>query len=943
MKIFHHFLLAISLALTTTAATAQPTPVPNDPDVRHGVLPNGLTYFVKQNNFPAHHVDFFIAQRVGSIQEEDTQRGLAHFLEHMCFNGTRHFPGNSLIDYMESIGVKFGANLNAYTSTDETVYNISNVPSDRQGALDTCLLVLSDWSHDLLLRDKDIDEERGVIEGEWRHRSGANNRLLEKVAPQLYPGSRYGERLPIGTMDVVRNFKYKELRDYYKKWYHPGNQAIIVVGDIDPDATVSKIVKLFGKVKQPKHATPVVAEPVPDNDEIISVVAGDKELTQAMVRLMFKHDDLDPALVRTTAGLRNDYLKSVIATMMRARFEDLAKDSLAPFTRVIATDRDYMISKTRQAFQLVASAKAGRETQCMEWMEREVNRALTHGFTDGELRRARLNYEASLDKLSRERDKYPNTRYARDFVSAFIDGEGFPSIDTFTAMSRDVINNVSLGDVNNRFKEIVSDNHRNVVLVSYYPEKDGVIPPLAADLVKAFDDARALATTPYVDSVKTDRLLDRLPQPGSIVATEAVPAFDARCWTLSNGVKVYVKKTDLKKGEVVIAGAAPGGFSQNYDAAQAPSFKAINQVMAISAYGPFTQSDLKKVLAGKTVTMRTGVSRTEESFQGTASRDDLETAMQLLYLKVTSPQKDEKAFGQFLAEQRTRLDNQNSDPKFEFADSLFAHVYNHHPLAAEKLLKDEIDRVDYDCIINCYRDRWADVSDLNVYITGDFDTDTLRTLVERYIASLPAAGRKETTRDIGYRVFDRDITTEWTRAMENPQDKVYFFWTSPCDYNLRNSLLAKITGQIFSRIFLEEIREKRGWTYHVQTHASVVPDNGVNESVIYFPLNVTVTTGTAGDTRRLVRDAITQVAREGISQEQLDKVKKYMRKVYGEDLEDNTYWMAMMKNQAKYGLDFHNDYLNTLDAITVDDIRNFVATHIAAGHRLELQMTPAMP
>ena len=928
--------------MMASMAMAQEAPavVPDDPEVRTGVLPNGLTYFVKQNNFPARHVDFFIAQRVGSIQEEDSQRGLAHFLEHMCFNGTRHFPGNTIIDYMESIGVKFGANLNAYTSTDETVYNISNVPSDREGALDTCLLVLSDWSHDLLLRDKDIDEERGVIEGEWRHRSGANNRLLEKVAPVIYPGSRYGERMPIGTMDVVRNFKYKELRDYYKKWYHPGNQAIIVVGDIDPDATVRKIEKLFGKVKQPKRPAPVVAEPVPDNEQLIAVVAGDKELSQGTVRLMFKHDDLDPALLRTTAGLRHNYLKNVVSTMMRARFEELAQDSLAPFTRVIATDRDYMISKTRQAFQLVATVKPGMDTRAMTWMEREVNRALKHGFTEGELRRARLNYEAAVDKLGRERDKYSNTRYARDFVSAYIDGEGYPSIDTFTAMSREVTAGVTLEQVNEFFRQLISTTDRNVVIVGYYPQKEGAVAPEANALADAFRQARAMNTEPYIDVVKTDRLLDRMPTPGTITSRTEEPRFGAEKWTLSNGVNVYVKKTDLKPGEVVIAGAAPGGFSQNYSADQAPSFKALNQVTAISAYGPFTQTDLKKALAGKSVTMRTSVSRTEESFQGTSSRADLETALQLLYLKLTSPQKDEKAFRQFLADQRVRLENQ-TDPKFEFADSLFVHVFNHHPLAAEKLLADEIDRVDYNTVLNCYRDRWADVSDLNVYIVGDFDADTLATLVERYIGSLPAAGRIEKPRDIGYRLFDHNVVTEWSRKMENPQDKVYFFWTSECPYNLRTSLLAKITGQLFSRIFLEEIREKRGWTYHVQTHASVVADNnGDDAPVIYFPLNVTLTAGTAGETRTLVRQAITDVAANGVSTEQLDKVKKYLRKVYGEDIEDNTYWMAMMKNQAKYGLDFHNTYLETLDSITTADIRDFVSRYIAGGHRLELQMTP---
>lgn len=943
MHIFNSKIQRITVAVLAAAwglvAAAQP-PVPNDPTVRTGVLSNGLTYYVKQNNYPPRHADFFIAQRVGSIQEEESQRGLAHFLEHMCFNGTKHFPGNSLITYMESVGVKFGANLNAYTSTDQTVYNISNVPTARAGVLDTCLLVLSDWSHDLLLRDKDIDEERGVIEGEWRHRSGANNRILEKVAPVIYQGNLYGERLPIGLMSVVKNFKYKELKNYYKKWYHPGNQAVIVVGDIDPDAVVAQIVKRFGGIKRPKNAPAVVPVAVPDNEQLIVAVATDKELTQNTVRLLFKHDDLDASLLRTTASLRRDYLKSVAATMLRARFDDLKQEAGAPFTGVVASDRDFMISKTRQAFQVVATAKPGRETECVAWMEREVNRALAHGFTDGEYRRARANYEAAVEKLYRERDKYTNTRYARDLVDAFIDGEAFPSIDTYRTLMRGVIDGVTTADVNDYFKSVISPTDRNVVLLAYCQDGDAL--PAADDLAAAFRAARAEATTPFVDSVKTDRLLATLPVAGTITAQDTLPQLGARVWTLSNGVKVFVKKTDLNPDEVIVAGAAPGGLSQNYTAAQAPSFKAINAVMAVSGYGAFTQSDLKKALAGKNVKSRTFVSKTEEGFQVTTTPADLETALQLNYLKLTSPQKDEKAFAQYLEQQRVRLQNQHSDPKFEFADSLFAHVFRHHPLAAEKLLKEEVDRVDYDCILDCYRDRFADVSDMNVFIVGNFDEDSLRTLVCRYIASLPGNGRVERPRDIDYRLFSRDTVVTWSRHMENPQDKVYFFWTGTMPMTLRNSLLAKMTGQIFSAIYRQEIREDRGWTYHVDTHMSLVDNhNGDDAPVIYFPLNVTVTAGCGEATRDIVRGAVQAVARDGVTAAQLDKVKQYLKKVHTEDVTDNSYWMVMLKHFATRGQDFHHDYLTTIDAITPAHIQQFVREHIAGGPHLELLMTPA--
>ena len=932
-----NFLSFLLIATLSIIAMAQ-EPVPADLSVRTGTLPNGLTYYVKQNNYPEHRADFFIAQRVGSLQEQENQRGLAHFLEHMCFNGTKHFPGNSLISYMESIGVKFGANLNAYTSTDETVYNISNVPTERRSALDSCFLVLADWAHDLTLDGKEIDKERGVIEGEWRMRTGANYRLLEKSAPTLYPGNLYGERMPIGLMSVVKNFKHKELRNYYKQWYNPSNQCIIVVGDIDPDYAVGKIIELFGNVKNPKNAKPVEKVFVPDNEEIISCVETDREQNNISVRLMYKHDGLDDALKSTTSYFEDEYLKRMVASMLNSRLSDLAQQPDAPFTTVHAADRSYMLAKSRDAFQIIAMAKSGKAAESMKWMSREIKRMQQFGFTETELRRARLSYESALDKMYRERDKYSNTSYCRDFVRAFLEGEPIPSFDTQYSIMRNIIEKVTLEQVNDYIKHLTSDTERNVVLVTFAPEAESATLPTQQGLIDAYREGRAQEVEAYVDNLTADRLLTAEPIAGKIVSQQDVPEFGAEQWTLSNGIRVLVKPTTLKAGEVVIAGTSPGGLSQNYRVEDAASFKAINSVMALSAYGEFMSNDLKKVLAGKDVKMRTFVSKTEEGFQGASSRGDLETAMQLLYLKLTSPQKDENAFNAFLEQNRTRIANQN-DPKFEFADSIFANVFCHHPLGAEKLTFEEIDQVNYDRILEVYRDRFADVSDMTVYLIGDFDRDSLMMLTERYIAALPGNGRIERAKDIGYHLFSGDKKNYWTRKMETPQDKVYFFWTGDCPYNARNVLLAKIAGQVFTGIFRDELRENRGWTYHVDTHCSVVTDqNGDDGPVTFMPLNVTVTAGKGAEARDIIEQTIKDVAARGITTEQLDKVKKYYRKVYNEDIEDNTYWMAMMRNWVKNGVNLDNGYLELLDSITVADVQDFVARYINTGNRLILLM-----
>lgn len=938
MKIKHlSVVLSTFLALTMTAGEI----VPADTAVRTGTLPNGLTYYVRHNNFPEQHADFFIAQRVGSLQEEEAQRGLAHFLEHMCFNGTKHFPGNSLISYMESIGVKFGANLNAYTSTDETVYNISNVPTTRQTAIDSCFLALSDWSHELLLRGDDIDQERGVIEGEWRHRSTAANRMLEKALPDLYPGSLYGQRMPIGLMSVVKNFKHKELRNYYKKWYHPANQCIIVVGDIDPDAAVAKIHDLFGKVKTPRNAVTPAPVAVPDNQNIIATVQTDVEQPSTSVRLLFKHNSLSRQQRATTIFMRDDYLNHLVASMLRARFDDLKQQADAPFTHVGVTDRHYLISNSCEAFQLTALSKTGQATGAMQWMAREVNRATTHGFTQGELRRAQLNYEAALDRLYRDRNRYTNTQYARDYTRAFLQGEPVPSIEDNDRIMRRIISEVTLDDVNQHLRTLVSPSDRNVVLITFAPQRADVPVPTEQELIDAFHNGRAQHVEAYVDSVMPDRLLPSQPVPGKIVAEDSVPLFGATCWTLSNGMQVMLKHTTIAPGEVVIAGAGPGGLSQNYRQQDAPTFKAFGALMGTLAFGEFSATDLKKVLAGKDVTMRTFVSKTEEGFQGAASRSDLPTAFELLHLRLTLPQKDTTAFNAYIERERSQQANRQADPKYEFADSIFAGVYNHHPLAGERLSRAEIDKVDINRVLEVYKDRFADVSDFTVYIIGDYDKDTLRTLTEKYLASLPGADRHEQARDIGYRLFSGEVTNFWSQKMENPQDKVYHFWTGPCPYTLRNHLLAQITGQVFKAIFLEEIREKRGWTYHVDTHCSISTNyNGQDPPVIFMPLNVTVTAGKAQETRQVIAQAVDNVVKNGITTQQLDKAKQYLRKVHGEALQDNTYWMDIMRRYTKHGIDFHHDYLNTLEAITPSDVRNFVATHIVTGNRLILTMTP---
>lgn len=534
--------LALFALIFLAAGASKLNKLPVDADVRIGTLPNGLTYYIRANETPANCADFFIAQRVGSVNEEENQRGLAHFLEHLCFNGTKHFPGNSLIEYLESIGVKFGANLNAYTSTDETVYNICDVPTTRQSSLDSCLLILRDWSHDLTLADADIDAERGVIKGEWRQRQGtAANRMLEKAAPVIYGNSLYGQRMPIGLMSVVENFPYNALRDYYKRWYYPENQCVIVVGNVNPDVIEAKIKELWADVERPAfNVTPAKVE-VPDNDRIIATVQSDPEQVTPFVQIYLKHDNLPDSDVNTINELRRELARDLVVDMLAERLTDLETSTGTLMSNVGIGDRPFLLSRTRDALMVRAATSPGREAECVSAIAAELRRAARHGFTDVELQRAKLDERARLDRQFTARTKTTNTEYARTYVRHYLDGGALPSQEQYYKMMKGVLGQVGLEQVNDYVRSVVSPDCRNVVLVAYLPGNNDIALTDAA-LADAYASVDEAALAPYVVHDLDKPLLAEMPVAGKIVSEKADSLFGSTVWTLSNGIRVHLKK-----------------------------------------------------------------------------------------------------------------------------------------------------------------------------------------------------------------------------------------------------------------------------------------------------------------------------------------------------------------------------------------------------------------
>lgn len=594
--------IVIALLLLVTAGANAQVPgmgLPVDKNVRMGKLDNGLTYFIRYNNWPEHRANFYIAQKVGSIQEEESQRGLAHFLEHMAFNGSDNFKGNNLIEWCRSKGIEFGGDLNAYTSIDQTVYNIDNVPTKQPSTIDSCLLILRDWSCGLSLEQDEIDKERGVIHEEWRLRTSANSRMLERNLPKLYPGSKYGLRFPIGLMSVVDNFKRQELVDYYHKWYHPLNQGIIVVGDVDVDRVEAEIKRLFGSIKVPQNPMPIVDEKVPDNDKPIVIIDKDKEFRSSVIELMIKHDVFPDSMKQSVDYMVWNYVKSAAFGMLNIRFVEASQKANCPFVSASADDDTYIFSKTKDAFGLSVAPKD--ISQCAASLReafKVVRQAAKFGFTPTEYKRFQTIMLSSLDKEYSNKDKRYNSEFYSKILGYFLTNEPMPGIDFKYQTMKQVIPAIPLEVINQVLPELVTENDSNLVILNFNNEKAGNVYPTEAQLLGAVNEARQAKLEAYVDNVKNEPLMTTLPTPGKIVKEEKSKLFDYDIIKLNNGVTVLLKKTDYKKDQVVMHGIGGGGQSL-YGKADFANMKAFDEVIDICGLGNFSNTQLIKALAGK--------------------------------------------------------------------------------------------------------------------------------------------------------------------------------------------------------------------------------------------------------------------------------------------------------------------------------------------------------
>lgn len=904
---------------TGIGVTAQQLPkLPLDPAVKMGKLDNGLTYYIRHNEKPKGQADFYIAQKVGSILENDSQRGLAHFLEHMCFNGTENFPGNSLIDYLESKGVKFGANLNAYTSIDETVYNISNVPVGDESVVDSCLIILHDWADGLLLDPEEIDKERGVIHQEWRRSNVGQMRILENLLPEMYPGSKYGYRLPIGTMEVVDNFPYQVLRDYYETWYRPDQQGIIVVGDIDVDAIEGKIKEYFGGIKMPENAPERAYEPVPDNEETIYAIGADKEQTNAIVMLMIRQETLPAELKGTQVELVQDYMTSMIDAMLNERFSDITSKADAPLAVASASYGNDFVAKTKDAFQIQALPKGTDVKPALEAAYRETLRAQRGGFTESEYDRARSEYLSRLEKRYNERSSVESSRYVNEYVRNFIDGDAAPGIEMTYQIMQQVAPMITVDMINQAFSQMITPNNRVVMVL--LPEKEEYPVPTAEELSAIMSSIDAEEIGGYEDNSKTEPLIPELPAPGKITSMTEDAQWGATCMTLSNGVKVWVKQTKFKDNEIVFSAIANGGTS-TVAPEKAPQLLIMPYAMNITGYGTYTSTDVNKYLKGKQASASLSLDGYNREVSGSTTAKDLPTAMELIYATFTELNIDEEEFSSLVNKLNSVLANQEADPMFIFQKDLLETLFNdpRRAMITTEILKS----VDREEILNIAKSMVANAADYDFYFVGDIDMDKFKPLVEQYIATLPAnaaTASRSFEPVASLEVKKGSSTDKFTTKMETPQTYVAVVAAGNIPYTSKNAKLASIAAQVMSKRLNDKVREEMGAVYSIGAQGSLsrqAMQNAVIETV--FPMKPEM----LDDVLAYITSCFENMQSD-VTPEELSKVTEYMVKTATENKEKNGAWLGAMSEASLNGVDTFNGDIDVLNAITVDDVNNYM-------------------
>ncbi|WP_020532664.1 M16 family metallopeptidase [Flexithrix dorotheae] len=904
-------------------------PIPVDPNVKIGKLKNGITYYLRKNAKPEEKIELRLVLNAGSLMENEDQRGLAHFMEHMCFNGTENFQKNELVEYLQSVGVKFGAHLNAYTSFDETVY-ILPIPSDKEEVVENGFQILEDWAHNVTLEPEEIDKERGVVIEEWRLRDlGPDARMQEKYFPILFKDSRYAERLPIGKVEVLENFKPETIKDFYNDWYRPDLMSVVVVGDMDLKDMEARVKKHFGKIKPVSNPKERKVYDVPDHKETLVAIVTDKEASNTQVQVIYKHDT---EAQKTLADYKTGIVQSLYNGMLSMRLRELTQSANPPF--IFGGSGYGGLIRTKDAYYAYAGTAEDGVEKGLQTLLEENKRVMLHGFTEGELSRYKMQMMASYEKAYNERDKTESGAYVGEYQRNFLENEPIPGIAFEFGFVKAILPSITLDEVNALAKKWITEENRVVVITA--PEKEGVEIPSEERVLAILNEVDEKNIEPYVDNLASAALMENIPTPGKVTASVEKPHGVTEL-TLSNGAKVVLKPTDFKNDEILFDGFSFGGSSIYPDEVYQSASNA-SVLVSQGGIGEHSITDVQKLLTGKIAGVNPYIRQLTEGLSGRCSPKDLETMFQLAHLYFTAPRKDPEAFQGYMTRLKAYMQNLLSDPNYYYSNEVSKILSQNHPRGGGIPTMEELDAISLDKAFEVYQERFKDASDFTFFLVGNFDVETIKPLLETYLGSLPDIERDETWKDVGMR-YPEGVVKEEVKKGADAKSQVTLAFTGDLEYSRKEAYKIRSITEILQIKLTEKLREEMGGVYGSRANGSAqqlpVENYSININFTCSPENVqALIDATFGEIKKLQE--------EGPLEKDLVKIKETQKLEMKEGLKENGTWLSLLRNHYIYGREYEDimDYAKRIDAMTAEELKDTAKQYFNFDNYAQIVLYP---
>lgn len=902
--------------------------IPLDPKVTVGRFANGLRYYIRENMKPENRAELRLVVDAGSILEDNDQQGLAHFLEHMAFNGTQNFAKHELIEFMESIGMRFGPGLNAYTGFDETVFMLT-IPTESEDVIGKAFQILEDWSWALSLEDEEIDKERGVIVEEWRLGRGASARMMDKQFPIIFKGSRYADRLTIGKKEIIENFEHDAIKRFYSDWYRPDLMAVVAVGDFDGTKVESLITEHFSRLPEAKNPRPRIVYPVPDHGETLFAIASDKEAMSTSVAMIHKLPLQD---MSTVGAYRQMIVEQLYHGMLNQRLIELAQKKDPPFLGASSGKGQFVRSK--EVYVLNAGVEEDGIERGLEALVVESERVARHGFTPSELERQKLLLLRSVEQAYTEKEKNDSNLYVSEYIGNFLEGEPIPGIAYEYELFKRFIPEITLEEVNQVGRDWLTE--RNRVIMVNAPEKEGLALPTEEDLRRVMESVADMDIAPYEDTSSELPLMPEIPDPGEIVETKVLDEYGITEWKLSNGARIILKPTDYKEDEIVFRAISLGGTSLASDE-DIVSARMASQVISMGGVGDFSAIDLQKKLTGKVVRVSPIISDWDEGLIGSASPKDGETLFQLIHLYFTAPRTDPVTFEVLKNRMKAILENRQADPRFVFYDTLGRIMTQDHP-RFRSLTVEKLEELDLEKSIHFYEERFADASDFLFVFVGNLDLDVIEPLATRYLASLPSLGRQESWRDFGVRPPKGVIEKTIEKGVE-PQSQVAIVFTGPFEYTHANRNAIRAMGRVLQTRLRYKIREDLGGTYSISATPSL---DRIPEPAYSFSISFGTDPERVEEMIKAIFQEMERFKSDGATEEEIRDAKQSMFRDYETGIKQNRNLMTQLQYRYMAGEDLESlfHYRKFLDEVTAGAVNTAARLYLNTENYVQLILIP---